>query len=450
MKILLIHPTTLDHTGNAIKYKQAYMPPLTHAIINSLTPNKHAVKVINDFVEHIDFSADFDLIGITVCTTQAPRAYQIADAFRNRGKKVILGGVHPSLMPGEAQEHADAVVIGEVEDIWEEILADCENNRLKSIYKSETYPNLDKLIIPKWDNFDLTIYRRSAGRRKMPRMPIYTTRGCAFNCNFCSVSKFFGRSYRHKPIENVLKEIDATYADSYNFVDDNIICNTGFSEELFKALSKKNIRWMAQSSTTIIKNPHLIEMAAKAGCKALFFGIESLNQDNLNSVNKGFNNPEAYLELFKRVDRAGIRPWISLIVGFDHDNYHEFKESINFLKKINIGNVVLWILTPLPGTDLYDEMKRNGRIIETDWSKYDCSQVVFQPMNFSPKDLHNEFIRSYYDLYSAYNIIRRTMPFFSSQGKPLNQLIIDLKLLFHTRKQLKNNDHPYSMGIHRL
>jgi radical SAM superfamily enzyme YgiQ (UPF0313 family) len=449
MKILLIYPTSLDHAGAPVKYKKAYLPPLSLAIINSLTPKRHVVKIINDCVEQIDFTADFDLIGITALTAQAPRAYQIADAFRNRGKKVVLGGIHPSLMADEAQGHADAVVIGEIEELWEEIVADCEQNRLKNIYKNDELPELNKLIIPKWNNLDLNMYRKSLGPRHMPRMPIYTTRGCVFNCKFCSVSKFFGRGYRHKPIENVLKEIDATCADSYFFVDDNIICNPDFSEELFKALSNRNIRWMSQATTTILQKPHLIEMAAKAGCKSLFFGIESLNAENLKSVKKGFNNPEAYFELLKRVDRAGIRPWLSMIVGLDHDDHYELEKTIKFLKDINIGSVVLWILTPLPGTDLYDEMKLDGRIFETDWSKYDASNVVYTPLHFTPKELYDAFWKNYLDLYSMYNMFRRTVRFFTSPRKPIKQLIIDLQLQFYTRTQLKDYNHPMAMGVHR-
>ncbi|MHB8772090.1 MAG: B12-binding domain-containing radical SAM protein [Syntrophales bacterium] len=450
MKILLVYPTALDQAGAPVKYKKAYLPPLSLAIIDSLTPERHVVRIINDCVEQIDFDADVDLIGITALTAQAPRAYQIADAFRNRGKKVVLGGIHPSLMAAEAQGHADAVVIGEIEELWEEILADAENNRLKSIYQNEELPDLDRLIVPKWDNIDLTMYRQSLGPRHMPRMPIYTTRGCVHNCKFCSVSKFFGRHYRHKPIENVLKEIDAIRADSYFFVDDNIICNPDFSAELFKALAKKNIRWMSQATTTILQNPHLIDMAAKAGCKSLFFGIESLNAENLKSVKKGFNNPEAYVELLERVDRAGIRPWLSMIVGLDHDTHHELRRTIDFLKDINIGSVVLWVLTPLPGTDLYEEMKLNGRILDTDWSKYDASRVVYLPLHFTPQELNDEFWKIYLELYSWSSVFKHTVRFFRSPRKPLSQLLIDLKLQYYTRAQLIDHTHPMAMGVHRI
>jgi radical SAM superfamily enzyme YgiQ (UPF0313 family) len=450
MKILLIYPTTLDQQGTPVKYKKAYLPPLSLAIIDSLTPKKHFVKVINDAVEQVDLTADFDLIGITALTAQAPRAYQIADAFRSRGKKVILGGVHPSLMVNEASQHADSVAIGEIENLWEEILVDFEKNQLKNIYKSEAFPDLQKLVIPKWDNINLNIYRRSTGPKKMPRMPIYTTRGCVFNCKYCSVSKFFGRSYRFKPIENVLKEIDATGADSYVFVDDNIICNADFSEELFKALSYKNIRWWSQASTTILQKPHLIELAAKAGCNNLFFGIESINKENLKSVKKGFNNPEAYTELLQRLNKAGIRPWISLIFGLDHDNYDQLKKTIDFFYKTNIGDIVLWILTPLPGTDLYSEMMNDGRIFETDWSKYDLNHVVYTPMHFTPKELYDQFWKCYLELYSASNIFKRAIPYFNSPDKKLKKLSMELLIQLYMRKQLKAHNHPYSMGIDRI
>ena len=450
LKILLIYPTTVDHSGAPVKYRRAYVPPLSLAIIDSLTPKKHYVKVINDCVEKVDLAADFDLIGITALTAQAPRAYEIADAFRNRGKKVILGGVHPSLMTDEASQHADSIVIGEIENLWEEIIIDCEKNQLKKIYKCKEFPNLNKLTIPKWDNTNLNIYRRSPGPQKKPRMPIYTTRGCVFNCKYCSVSKFFGRSYRFKPIENVLKEIDATGADSYFFVDDNIICDANFSEELFKALSHKNIRWYSQASTTILENTHLIELAGKSGCKNLFFGIESINKENLKSIKKGFNDPEAYRELLKRLDKAGIRPWISLIVGLDQDNYYQLKETIDFFVKTNIGYIVLWILTPLPGTDLYHEMMRDGRIIVTDWSKYDLNHVVFTPVHFTPKELYDNFWKFYLGLYSAHNIFRRSMHYFNTAEQPFNQFYRELLIQFYTRKQLKAHNHPYSMGINRV
>ena len=263
MRILLIYPTSTTN-GRPNKYRKAYIPPLNLAIIDRLTHlacQKHTVKIINDCVEEIDFDAECDLIGITSLTSQTVRAYQIADKFRAKRKKVVLGGVHPSLMPEESLKHADAVVIGEAEHIWAEILSDGEKKCLKRIYKGSTFPDLSELIIPKWDNANLSIYRRSFGR-KMPRMPIYTTRGCVNACNFCSVSKFFGRSYRCKPIDHVLQEINSLKAESYFFTDDNIVCRPDYSRSLFQALAKisHKFRWFSQASTTILNSPDLMAL----------------------------------------------------------------------------------------------------------------------------------------------------------------------------------------------
>ena len=450
MKILLVYPSQLDRSKIPIRYKKAFLPPLSLAILNRLTPESHEVKAINDFVEDINFEENCDLVCITTLTSQAERAYQIADQFRANGKKVIMGGVHASVLPDEAGQHADAVVLGEVENLWEQIIADAETNRLNQIYQDDDFPSLDKLIIPKWNGFNMDIYRRSVSNKKRPRMPIFTTRGCLYNCKFCSVSKFFGRTYRFKPIANVLDEIDATGEGSYFFVDDNIVCKPEYSEELFKALKNKNISWFSQASTQIIKNPNLIELAADAGCKSLLFGIESLNKKNLQSVKKGFNQPEQYLELFNRLKKVNIRPLVSLIFGMDHDNLENLESTVRFLIKHKVNNALLWLFTPLPGTDLYDELQRENRIIEKDWSMYDLNHVVFNPIHFNPDSLLEYYWKSYRKLYSVRNIMYRTVHDLSRFNKSITSLTKDFAVQYHTLKQIKSHNHPISMGIGRI
>ncbi len=450
MNILLVYPAQLDSSGKPLRYKKAYLPPLSLAIINSLTPERHRVSIVNEFVEQIDFSAEYDLVGISALTPQAPRAYQIGDAFRSKGTKVIIGGVHASMLPEEAGRHADSVVVGEVEDLWAKILGDCENDRLQPRYKSENKPSLEKLVIPKWDSINLDIYRTSAGKRRMPRMPLFTTRGCLYNCTFCSVSKFYGQSHRFKPVSNVLKEIDAVNADSYFFVDDNIICDPDYAEELFRALEAKDIRWFSQASTNILDNPHLIDLAAKAGSSSLFFGIESITRKNLLSLNKGFNRPDRYVELFRRLEKAGIRPWVSLIYGLDDDDGENLRLTLDFLIKNRVANIVLCIYTPLPGTDLYVEMTGDNRIREYNWSLYDLRHVVFNPVHFSPEALLEKYWRDYQKLYSVGNIIRKMAGLKKNTGKSVNALFKDFKIQFFTNKQLRAREHPYSMGIGRI
>ncbi|MBC8275100.1 MAG: cobalamin B12-binding domain-containing protein, partial [Chloroflexi bacterium] len=211
MNILFVYPTKLNASEKPIKYRKAFIPPLALAILNGLTPDHHNVHLVDDIVEDIDFAGSYDLVAITAMTMQVERAYQIADAFRDRGVKVIMGGMHPTVLPQEAKQHADSVVIGEADNIWEQILDDCENNTLKDFYQDESFPDLQRLVIPKWDNLNLGIYAKRIGS-KMPTMPIFTSRGCPLGCKFCSVTKFFGKSIRVKPISHVMKEIESTGA----------------------------------------------------------------------------------------------------------------------------------------------------------------------------------------------------------------------------------------------
>lgn len=449
MKILFIYPTRLDRKGLPVKFKKAFLPPLNLATLDSLTPDIHETRMINDCVEEIDFSTDCDLVCITLITTQASRAYQIADTFRSRGKKVILGGVHPTMMTEEAKQHADAVVVGEAENIWEQILVDCENNRLKEIYQDKDRFDLKRVIIPKWDNANLDIYYTSIGR-KMPRMPIYTTRGCVHDCMYCSVSKFFGRTYRFKPIENVLQEIDATGAESYFFVDDNLICKKDYTQELLKAIQPKGIWWVSQSSVNLVKSPHLIDLAAKSGCKGLLFGLESLNTDTLKGLNKSWNKPEIYKELFDRLKQAKIRPWASIMFGLDGDDENSLIKTIDLLLSWDVHCIAIWIVTPLPGTDLYKELHEQGRIIDHDWAKYDCNHVVYQPKNFTPEQLYDFFWGTYRRLHSIPAIFKKAKLSVKTGYHPTKDFINGI--LFHSRirKKIMEFDHPFSMGLGKL
>ena len=224
MNILFVYPSRLNASGKPLKYRKAFIPPLALATLNSLTPEHHNTRIVNDIVEDIDFADCYDLVAITAMTMQVERAYQIADAFRDRGVKVIMGGMHPTVLPREAKQHSDSVVVGEADNIWEQILDDCENNALKDFYQDESFPDLQRLVIPKWENSNLGIYAKRIGA-KLPLMPIYTTRGCPLGCKFCSVTRFFGKSIRVKPISHVIQEIETTGASDYFFVDDNITCN---------------------------------------------------------------------------------------------------------------------------------------------------------------------------------------------------------------------------------
>jgi radical SAM superfamily enzyme YgiQ (UPF0313 family) len=449
MNILLIKPTHLDENKTPVKYKKALLPPLALAIIDRLTPEKHHIKIVDDLVENIDYSSSYDLVGITVMTSQADRAYQIADRFREMGVRVIMGGIHPSVLPHEAKKHADSVVIGEVEGLWKQILADFENNSYKEFYQDTSPPDLRELILPKWDNVNMKPYVKRIGN-KLPTMPLFSSRGCRFDCKFCSASKVFGKTFRTKPISNFLKEIDSTNGKYYFILDDGIACDLDYTRELFKALIPKKIIWSLQINTTILKSPDLIELAGQAGCNSLLFGIESLNKNSLKSINKGFNHPEAYKELFTRVSKAGIVPCPAIIFGFDEDTPDQFNVTMDFLEKNKLETALFAILTPFPGTKLYQEMDDAGRILTYNWSLYDLGHLVFQPKNFTIDELVTQFWKNYRRLLSVKNIAKRLFYITSRSRRPLISFSESLLYMICNRINVYSCNQAISDGVIRI
>jgi radical SAM superfamily enzyme YgiQ (UPF0313 family) len=447
MNILLIAPTQLDQNDNPIKYKKAYIPPLSLAVLSRLTPSRHNVRIINDVVEDIDFDGTYDLIGITAMTSQSIRAYKISQKFREKGIKVIIGGVHPTMLPEEVKEYCDSVVIGEADNLWETILDDAETNSLKTFYKSNFYPDLKRLIIPKWYNMNFKIYPKRIGAKR-PMMPIFTTRGCPYNCKFCSVTKYFGKKYRAKPIDNVLKEINETNADNYFFVDDNIACKPEYSRELFKQLKGKNLAWFSQISSRVLQTPDLLDHASKAGCYCLFIGIESINKETLNKNNKGFNKVDEYEELINRMRKAKIIPFLSFIFGFDEDSVDQFRLTLDFLKKNKITNAAFWILVPLPGTGIYDKMKNEGRITNTNWSMYDGINVVFNPKHYSPKKLTEIYWKSYQEMYAFNTNLLAIWQSITQTRQPLISVFFQgFFSRFYFRHKVNSFTHPFAGGM---
>ena len=448
MRILLIAPSQLDLHGRLQKYRLAFLPPLSLAVLNSLTPRLHKVTIVNDLVEEIDFQGGYDLVGITCMTSQSGRAYQIADRFRSMGTRVVLGGVHPTVLPDEAKEHADAVVIGEAERTWPEVLADAENRRLKEFYRDRDRPDLDQAPVPRWDEMNLAIYPRRIGT-KLPFMPLVTTRGCPYGCKFCSVTSLYGVSYRTKSVSGVLAEIDSVKAEEFLFVDDNIACEPDYSRELFHALRPRNIRWVSQISTTVLKNPDLIGLAARSGCFWLFVGVESLNAGSLSSVNKGFNKVEQYGELVARCRKAGIVPFLSFMFGFDNDTEEDFESTLEFLRKERVGLAAFWILTPLPGTKLAEEFAAQGRIFNRDWSSYDGAHVVFYPRNFTPARLEEKYWEAFRRHFSLRSICSTTLANARASKHPTDEFFRNLFFQPYMRHKVRRRLHPFSGGIGR-
>lgn len=448
MRILLVYPTHSDDDGAPVKYRKASLPPLALAALAGLTPPEHDVRIVNDICEDVPFDGDWDLVGITSMTAQADRAYQIADEFRERGVPVAMGGTHPSMLPEDALGHADTIAIGEADDLWPEMLVDVENGRLQPVYQAEEYPDLTNCTLPSWEHADLGAYARRPGT-KLPMMTIHTTRGCPNACKFCTVTRIYGRKHRMKPVEKVLQEIDETGAEDYFFVDDNILGQPDYAEELFHALKTRNIRWQSQASTTIIKRPDLVELAGEAGCFSLFLGIESLNPDSLKRVSKQFNHPEDYGELFGLLRSAGIIPWTSFIFGFDEDGPEQARETAEFVRKWNLPFPVFWFLTPLPGTPMYDEFEEAGRMRDVPWAHFDGTHIVYDSK--TPRDeLMEAYWQCFRDSYSLRNSLAAVATSVRHARTKGEELLRSGFLQFMFRSKVIRGLHPYSGGVDRV
>ncbi|MFA7283778.1 MAG: radical SAM protein [Candidatus Omnitrophota bacterium] len=412
MKLKLIIPKSErrfinDHRSiKELMDNKVWFAPISLPIIAALTPQGVDVSITDENIEPVDFNEKVDLVGISASTPLAMRAYEIAENFKNRGVKVVLGGIHPSVLPDEAIGHADAVVIGEAENVWGELINDFLSGRLKSFYKSSTKADLKKLIIPRWDLLKLDSYRAFL---------IQTTRGCPFNCSFCSVKAFFGDGYRFKPIENLIQEIKTLQKlgckGNFFFVDDNFASDTKRTAELlsvFKQLGVKN--WTAQISVNT--DERVLKLMADCGCSHVVIGLESVSQKTVNSMNKGsVNRVEYYSRVINRVHFYGIGVVGSFIVGHDSDDKTVFGEINKFVYANNIEFPLVSILTPYPGTGIAKQFQQENRITCNNWRNYDNTTVCFVPRSLSGEDLYyytNKINKEFYEYDNLYYRLSRS------------------------------------------
>jgi radical SAM superfamily enzyme YgiQ (UPF0313 family) len=349
--------------------------------VAALTPQRHEVRIVDENVEPLDFESDVDLVGITFMTALAPRAYEIASQFRARGKFVVGGGFHPTLCPDEAAEHLDAVIIGDAEGAWERLLQDIEAGQPRKVYEGDACPG--GTIRPPTPRRELLA---STAQHYVTIHAVQTGRGCQHNCRYCSVTAFHRRSFRQRPIGDVVAELRAVPRD-FIFVDDNIIRSPQYARDLFRELVPLRKRWVTQCSIEIADDPELLALAHAAGCCGLFIGIETANPDNLAGVGKQFNESGRYRERLRRIRSQGIGVVAGMMVGLDRDDPGVFENCLRFLQRHRIDGLQLNIVTPLPGTPLFNDMQRTGRITDYQWDHYDFRHVVFQPSNIGAAQL---------------------------------------------------------------
>lgn len=400
-KIVFIFPRWPERTlWGHFRYK---FPALGLLTIAAITPDNYQLFFVDENLEQIDFDQDADLVALSVMTPLAKRSYQIADRFRQKGKTVVMGGVHASVFPDEALQHADAVVIGEGESCWPQLLDDFQNNRLMRTYRSDQF----------FAMIDNQPARRDLLRPKgyVTRATIQLTRGCPYNCEYCSVTAFFGRKFRSRPLEQFVAEYRSLPGRFVFIVDDNIMSNRKQALQLFDRISDSGKWWGSQVPITVADDQAVLRAMAKSGCKSLFVGFESLAQENLRQMGKGFVDPAKNSERIKRIQDHGIGIQGSFIVGCDHDTPETFDLLYDFIVNTRLNAFLISVLTPFPGIKLTERLLAEGRIITQDWDLYDMNTVVFKPKGFSPEELQERYDQLNRALYSVRSIVHRTVRF---------------------------------------
>jgi radical SAM superfamily enzyme YgiQ (UPF0313 family) len=386
MRILLVLPAgenvrVTSERPDVPKRAMLRFSVLSLTTVAALTPPRHEVRIVDENVEPIDFASDADVVGITFMTALAPRAYEIASRFRARGKFVVGGGFHPTLCTAEAVEHLDAVVVGDAEDAWERLLEDIEAGQARKVYVGGGCPQREiRTPVPRRGLLAPT------AKHYVTINAVQTGRGCQHACRYCSVTAFHQQSYRQRPIVEVIAELRGV-PSNFIFVDDNIVRSPAYARELFRGMLPLRKRWVGQCSIEIADDAELLQLAHAAGCRGLFIGIETVNPDNLAAVGKQFNDSDRYGERLRRIRRQGIGVVAGMMVGLDKDEPGVFESCLRFLQRQRIDALQLNILTPLPGTPLFQDMQLAGRITDSQWAHYDFRHVVFQPRRMTAVQL---------------------------------------------------------------
>lgn len=382
------------------KLKTRMSPPLGLLTIANMFYREHTVIIENENIRDINYDEAVDIVGISITVDVLPRAVEIAKRFRERGVTVVGGGIQITACPEYMTEEFDAVSVGMAEKTWFDIVRDFQRGELKKIYTCSGSIKGSDIIPPAYDLINKGDY--------LYTNIVCTSRGCPFKCDFCYNSCEHCRDiYINRPIEDVLADIRAIGKKHIMFIDDNFIGNPKWTREFVKALKPLKIKWNAAVSSNIGDMPELLDEMAESGCQSLFIGFESLNERSLKNVHKNQNSIEKYEKLVNELHSRGIMINASFVFGLDGDDVTTFKATLDWIVKNKIETVTSHILTPYPGTKLYDDFVKDNRITSFDFSEYNTASVVFKPENMTAEELYEGYINIYKEIYSLKNIIKR-------------------------------------------
>jgi len=402
IKIALISPKgpLYRHRGGIWKKSLRYQP-LTLTTLAALIPSElnAEVELFDEGIADVPPDLEADLVGMTVITGTAKRAYELAAHFRRRGITVVLGGPHVTLIPEDAQPHADAIVSGYAEDSWPQLLRDFANGQLQPRYNQA--PGLDLA--------DRPFARRELlpGHRYLTNNVFEATRGCIHSCDFCVVPTAWGRKPYQKPVAQVVADIQQHGARKLIFVDLNIIADRDYALQLFKALIPLKVQWYGLATVLLANDEELLELAGRSGCRGLLMGLESISPQNLRQSHKGFNSPEKYVQVVERLHEHGIALQGCFVFGLDQDEPDIFLKTAEFAVQARIDLPRFAVVTPFPNTPLYKRLEAEGRILTKNWELYDAQHVVFQPAKMTIDELQQGVEVAWKHAYSFRSIARR-------------------------------------------
>ena len=407
MNILLVNPhdATYRHGRSAFKRSVNYYA-LTLPTLAALVPERlgASVRIVDEGVEELTGLEDADLVGITAITTSAPRAYVLADLARKLGKTVVLGGPHPTLLPDEAQPHADSIVLGFAEQSWPRLLDDWVAGRLQPRY-SQGDEAVDLAAVP--------IARRDLLRldRYLSVPVLQASRGCPNECSFCAIPAVWGRGFHHRPIPSVIEEIRSLRARTILFLDPSLAEDPPYARALMEALIPLRIRWAGLTTIKLALDPAMLDLAERSGCLGLLVGFETLAEESLRALRKRFSQAASYEKAIQAMHDRGLRVLGTFVFGLDEDDESVFERTAEFIDRTRIDLVRYSVFTPFPGTPVFRQLEQEGRILTRDWGQYNTERVVFRPKRMAPERLEEGLREAWARTFSPRSILHRSRLF---------------------------------------